>query len=74
MINIYACVSLPQIRDDYLNDLCKLAIPNNLENSLEDPKKLELYYVNRDTLFSYHKVSEAFLKKIMSLLFLDTQI
>ena len=37
------------------------------EESLLDPKKLELYYVNRDTLFSYHKASEAFLRKIMSL-------
>lgn len=31
---------------------------------LED---LELYYVNRDTLFSFHKGSEIFLKKLMSL-------
>lgn len=28
---------------------------------------LELYYVNRDTLFSFHKGSEIFLKKLMSL-------
>ena len=39
----------------------------SFEDSLEDPSKLELYLVNRDTLFSYHKGSEAFLKKIMSL-------
>ena len=39
----------------------------SFEDSLEDPSKLELYMVNRDTLFSYHKGSEAFLKKIMSL-------
>ncbi|KAJ3189398.1 hypothetical protein HDU85_003027 [Gaertneriomyces sp. JEL0708] len=31
------------------------------------PSKCELYYVNRDTLFSYHPVSEAFLQKMMSL-------
>ncbi|KAJ3391783.1 N-acetyltransferase 10 [Entophlyctis sp. JEL0112] len=31
------------------------------------PSQCELYYVNRDTLFSYHKVSEAFLQKMMSL-------
>ena len=39
----------------------------DFEDSMEDPSKLELYMVNRDTLFSYHKGSEAFLKKIMSL-------
>ncbi|KAI8827007.1 GNAT acetyltransferase 2-domain-containing protein [Fimicolochytrium jonesii] len=31
------------------------------------PSKCELYYVNRDTLFSFHPVSEAFLQKMMSL-------
>ncbi|KAI8926506.1 GNAT acetyltransferase 2-domain-containing protein [Entophlyctis helioformis] len=31
------------------------------------PSKCELYYVNRDTLFSYHPVSEAFLQMMMSL-------
>lgn len=32
------------------------------------PQDCELYYINRDTLFSYHKVSEAFLQKIMALM------
>lgn len=32
-----------------------------------NPEDLELFYVNRDTLFSYHKASEAFLRKIMSI-------
>lgn len=31
------------------------------------PEACELYYVNRDTLFSYHKVSEMFLQRLMSL-------
>ncbi len=31
------------------------------------PNELELYYINRDTLFSFHKTSEGFLKKLMSL-------
>jgi N-acetyltransferase 10 len=31
------------------------------------PGELELYSVNRDTLFSFHKASESFLYKIMSL-------
>ncbi|KAK3103722.1 hypothetical protein FSP39_021375 [Pinctada imbricata] len=31
------------------------------------PDTCDLYYVNRDTLFSYHKASEAFLHSIMAL-------
>ena len=31
------------------------------------PEECELYYINRDTLFSFHKASESFLQKIMSL-------
>jgi len=31
------------------------------------PSKCELFYINRDTLFSYHKVSEIFLQRLMSL-------
>ncbi|KAK1928471.1 RNA cytidine acetyltransferase [Phytophthora citrophthora] len=31
------------------------------------PRDCELYYVNRDSLFSYHKLSESFLQRIMSL-------
>ena len=31
------------------------------------PQKCDLYYVNRDTLFSYHKASEGFLHRIMAL-------
>ena len=31
------------------------------------PKDCQLYYVNRDTLFSYHKASEVFLQRLMSL-------
>ena len=53
----------------WLNKLLLLDATNAdiFEDSIEDPNKLELYLVNRDTLFSYHKGSEAFLKKIMSL-------
>ena len=32
-----------------------------------DIARCELYYVNRDTLFSYHKASEQFLQRMMSL-------
>ncbi|KAJ3126829.1 killer toxin resistant protein, partial [Irineochytrium annulatum] len=31
------------------------------------PNECELYYVNRDTLFSFHPVSEAFLQRMMGL-------
>jgi N-acetyltransferase 10 len=31
------------------------------------PADCELYYIHRDTLFSYHKASEAFLHKLMAL-------
>ncbi|CAG0888846.1 unnamed protein product, partial [Darwinula stevensoni] len=31
------------------------------------PQDCELYYINRDTLFSFHKVSEAFLQRLMAL-------
>ncbi|KAL0584748.1 hypothetical protein ABG067_005486 [Albugo candida] len=31
------------------------------------PRDCELYYVDRDALFSYHKLSESFLQRIMSL-------
>ncbi|XP_050438895.1 RNA cytidine acetyltransferase isoform X2 [Adelges cooleyi] len=31
------------------------------------PDTCELYYINRDTLFCYHKASEAFLQRIVSL-------
>ncbi|XP_058858969.1 RNA cytidine acetyltransferase [Acipenser ruthenus] len=31
------------------------------------PQSCELYYVNRDTLFCYHRASEAFLQKLMAL-------
>jgi len=31
------------------------------------PDRCDLYYINRDTLFCYHKASEAFLQRIVSL-------
>ena len=31
------------------------------------PSSCDLYYVNRDTLFSYHKASEEFLQRLMAL-------
>lgn len=34
---------------------------------LPHPDECDLYYVERDTLFSFHKSSEAFLQKMMAL-------
>ena len=38
-ISIFAAVNLTNVRDEFLNDLCKLAIPNNLSNSYEIKEK-----------------------------------
>jgi N-acetyltransferase 10 len=38
-----------------------------LESGAIHPNLCDLYFVNRDTLFSYHKGSEKFLRKLMSL-------
>lgn len=32
-----------------------------------DPSECQLYYINRDTLFSFHETSESFLQRLMSL-------
>ncbi|BAT73322.1 hypothetical protein VIGAN_01079500 [Vigna angularis var. angularis] len=39
----------------------------SLENRLPPPSECDLYYVNRDTLFSYHRDSELFLQRMMAL-------
>ena len=38
-ISIFAAINLNIIRDEFINDLCKLAIPNNLSNSYEIKEK-----------------------------------
>lgn len=56
--------------EGWLNKLLCLeaTIPAPLTGSaLSPPKQCVLYEVNRDSLFSYHKASEAFLLKMMSL-------
>lgn len=40
---------------------------HRLVSGLPPPKDCELLYVNRDTLFSFHKASEAFLHNMMSI-------
>jgi N-acetyltransferase 10 len=41
--------------------------PDQLVHGTPHPESCDLYYINRDTLFSYHKGSEKFLHKLMSL-------
>ncbi len=54
----------------WLNDLlCLDATQKNdeLNFGFPYPEQCELYFVNRDTLFSYHSSSETFLNKLMSI-------
>ncbi|CAH1391873.1 unnamed protein product [Nezara viridula] len=42
----------------------------NIQSSvggIPSPSECDLYYINRDTLFSYHKASEMFLQKLVAL-------
>ncbi|XP_055350421.1 RNA cytidine acetyltransferase-like [Paramacrobiotus metropolitanus] len=57
----------------WLNDLLCLNVSsetmyNSLSGGSPPPDTCDLYYINRDTLFSYHKASEEFLHRVMSLL------
>ncbi|MCL4136704.1 UNVERIFIED_CONTAM: hypothetical protein GTU68_060294 [Idotea baltica] len=55
--------------EKWLNDLlCLEASAPTLKKDLPAPEDCDIYYVNRDTLFGYHKMSEKFLKSMMSLL------
>ena len=61
--------------EKWLNDLlclncCQQVTPSpelRLKRSCPIPEACDLYYINRDTLFSYHKISELFLQHLMSL-------
>nr|CAB3264206.1 N-acetyltransferase 10 [Phallusia mammillata] len=57
--------------EDWLNHLlcldCGSSPMSHISIGLPPPNACELYYVNRDTLFCYHKASEAFLQRLMSL-------
>ncbi|GAB9469473.1 N-acetyltransferase 10 [Globisporangium polare] len=56
--------------EKWLNDLLCLdatSASHRIVAGTPHPKDCELYYVNRDSLFSYHKLSESFLQRIMSL-------
>ncbi|XP_048827935.1 RNA cytidine acetyltransferase [Brienomyrus brachyistius] len=55
--------------EKWLNDLLCLDCLNipRIISGCPLPQTCELYYVNRDTLFCYHKASEAFLQRLMAL-------
>ncbi|KAJ0098187.1 hypothetical protein Patl1_27624 [Pistacia atlantica] len=55
--------------ESWLNGLLCLDVANFIPNvsRLPPPSECDLYYVNRDTLFSFHKDSELFLQRMMAL-------
>ncbi|KAK7318525.1 hypothetical protein RJT34_03228 [Clitoria ternatea] len=55
--------------ESWLNALLCLDVSNAIPNlsRLPSPSECDLYYVNRDTLFSYHRDSELFLQRMMAL-------
>jgi len=55
--------------EDWLNKLLCLdaTLVPRINSGCPLPEDCELYYINRDALFSYHKASEMFLQRIMSL-------
>ncbi|ESQ44276.1 hypothetical protein EUTSA_v10005765mg [Eutrema salsugineum] len=55
--------------ESWLNGLLCLDVAASLPNPACHPlpSQCDLYYVNRDTLFSYHKDSELFLQRMMAL-------
>jgi N-acetyltransferase 10 len=55
--------------EKWLNNLLCLdaTVVSKASQGCPHPSKCELYYVNRDTLFSYHPASEVFLQRMMAL-------
>lgn len=55
--------------EKWLHDLlCLEASLPQAPTTMPPPSQCQLFYVNRDTLFGYHKVSEKFLAQVMGLL------
>ncbi|KAJ2035900.1 N-acetyltransferase 10 [Coemansia sp. S3946] len=61
--------SLGDATEQWLNKLLCLdaTIAAKAVGGCPHPSECELYWVNRDSLFSYHPVSEAFLQRLMAL-------
>ncbi|KAJ8023746.1 RNA cytidine acetyltransferase [Holothuria leucospilota] len=55
--------------EKWLNELLCLDVMSvpRISSGCPVPESCDLYYVNRDTLFSYHKASEIFLQRLMSI-------
>lgn len=56
--------------EKWMNELLCLDVANHtpkIQGRLPHPSECNLYYVNRDTLFSYHKASELVLQRMMAL-------
>ena len=56
--------------ESWLNKLLCLdatVLPKAIHQGCPHPSTCELFYVNRDTLFSFHPASEAFLQRMMAL-------
>lgn len=55
--------------ESWLNRLLCLDVSNvaPVKSGCPPKEDCDLYYINRDTLFCYHKASEAFLQRIVSL-------
>lgn len=55
--------------ESWLNQLLCLdaTLAPKAQGSCPHPSECELYFVNRDTLFSYHKAAEAFLQRMVSI-------
>ena len=56
--------------ESWLNSLLCLDVEleeKNVTSGCPNPTDCELHYINRDTLFSFHDVPEAFLKRLMAL-------
>jgi N-acetyltransferase 10 len=55
--------------ESWLNQLLCLdaTIVKPISSGAPHPSQCDLFYVNRDTLFSYHKVAETFLQRMMAL-------
>lgn len=55
--------------ESWLNRLLCLdaSTPHRIAGRLPSPEECDLYYIDRDALFSHHKLSETFLHRTMAL-------
>ncbi|TKS73604.1 RNA cytidine acetyltransferase [Collichthys lucidus] len=58
---------IQQLRQQSADSQQSISLSPRSRSSRVHPPTLSRYYVNRDTLFCYHKASEAFLQRLMAL-------